>query len=492
MSNGALKFRANGQTTSTVVDPRFGLGNTPTMPAGWGGGGSSAPVEGSPGTFIAPSGDTTGATDHLNLTRAVEDARDGKAPRTVYLDGEYYINKTWYAGQPMVSVIGSGRASTRINLVAGSNCDAVAMAGGAYRFTLMRFCIDGHSEGQTVPTDQGVGLNLTGDAGSSNADALGWRGGNVFHVEQIDTYYTKGDGVRIRGSVNEGRIWNCYAIRAGRYGFNIMGGTDFFAGGLSSGESGSHGIYWNGDGRLLWSKSWFSGYCPPRGVNPNLTKPTDASACGYYIAGDGPQITQCEAQDTAGYGFDIHSHGGYFTIKGDQSLGAHVRLMGSNAQIYLDVYPVAHGITTPALVHPWNGRGNHVTISGWSGRVTSGTGAKAVVQPGAPTDNDTIRTVQMGAAQKYTTYTPTLSPDYTLGGIKITLTGDIAIGNPVENINGATAEIVLTQDATGGRAVSWGSAYAGISPADTTAGKTSRWSLRCMGTKWVQTAFVSY
>ena len=492
MSNGALKFRANGQTTSTVVDPRFGLGNNPTMPAGWGssgGGGTSAPVKGGPGTFVAPSGDTTGATDRAAIQAALDTAGQGSNPHTVYLDGNYHVNGVITMRTGAV-LRGSGWYGTVINLAPGSNSDVIDI-GGAYRWGLHDLAVDGHSESQTQSgntTGCGVNIATTG----YNADAEGWRGGMVFNMSGVYIHYTKSDGVRLEDGSNEGRMWNVYVIRAGRHGFNMRAGTDFFAGGLTSGESHDHGIRWNGDGRLLWSKSWWSGYCPPRGTNPNLGKPTNTNACGYSITGDGPQIIQCEAQDSAGYGFDIHSNGGYFTIKGDQSHNAHLRLMGSNAQIYLDVYPVAHGTTTPALVHPWNGRGNNVLISGWSGRVTAGTGAKAVVAAGSSTDNDTIRTVQMGAAQKYTTYTPTLSPDYTLGGIKITLTGDIAIGNPVENINGATAEIVLTQDATGGRTVSWGSAYAGLSPADTTAGKTSRWSLRCMGTKWVQTAFVSY
>ena len=492
MSNGALKFRANGQTTSTVVDPRFGLGNNPTMPAGWGsigGGGTSAPVEGGPGTFVAPSGDTTGATDRAAIQAALDTAGQGSNPHTVYLDGNYHVNGVITMRTGAV-LRGSGWYGTVINLAPGSNSDVIDI-GGAYRWGLHDLAVDGHSESQTQSGNTtGCGVNVTSTG--YNADADGWRGGMVFNMSGIYVHYTKSDGVRLQGGVNEGRMWNCYVIRAGRYGFNMQAGTDFFAGGLTSGESHDHGINWTGDGRLLWCKSWWSGYCPPRGVNPRLSEPTNPKANGYGVGGDGPQFVNCEAQDSAGYGFDIGSSGGYYIIKADQSRNAHLRLMGSNAQIYLDVCPVAHGTTTPALVHTWNGRGNNVLISGWAGRVTAGTGAKAVVWPGASTENDTIRTAQMGAAQKYTTYTPTVSPDYTLGGIKITLAGDIAIGNPVENINGATAEVVLTQDATGGRAVSWGSAYAGISPADTTAGKTSRWSLRCMGTKWVQTAFVSY
>ena len=486
MSNGALKFRANGQTANTVVDPRFGVGTTPLMPAGWGGG-SAAPVEGGPGTFVAPSGDTTGATDRAAIQAALDAAGQGSNPHTVYLDGNYHVNGviTMRTG---VVLRGSGWYGTVINLAPGSNSDVIDI-GGAYRWGLHDLAVDGHSESQTQSGNTtGCGVNVTSTG--YNADADGWRGGMVFNMSGIYVHYTKSDGVRLQGGVNEGRMWNVYVIRAGRYGFNMRAGTDFFAGGLTSGESQDAGIYWNGDGRLLWCKSWWSGYCPPRGVNPSA--PTNPNAPGYFIIGDGPQIIQCEAQDSAGYGFDIHSNGGYFTIKGDQSWGAHVRLMGSNAQIYLDVNPVAHGTTTPALVHPWNGRGNNVLISGWNGRVTSGTGAKAVVWPGATTENDVIRTVQMGAAQKYTTYAATITPDYTLGGIKVTLTGNITIADPIENINGAEAEVVLTQDGTGGRTVTWGAAYAGASAVNTGAGKVNRWTFRCMGTKWVQVGFVSY
>lgn len=492
MSNGALKFRADGQTTSTVVDPRFGVGNNPTMPTGWGGGSSSAPVEGGPGTFVAPSGDTTGSTDTATINNALTAAGNDGVPSVVYLDGIYYVNAPVVL-QEGVTLRGSGWRNTVINLTAGANCDTITMNGTAYRFGLHDLAVDGHSESQTqTGNTTGCGVNLTGTAGSSNADSAGWRGGNMFNVSGIYTHFTKSDGVRVSGSVNEGRLWNCYTIRSGRNGFRIEAGTDFFAGGLTSGESQEAGINWNGDGRLLWSKSWWSGYCPPRGTNPNLSYPTNSNAPGYAIGGDGPQLIQCESQDSAGYGFDIGSAGGYYVIKADQSRNAHLRLMGHGAQIYMDVRPVAHGTTTPALVHPWNGRGNRVTISGWNGRVTTGTGAKAVVWPNSPTENDVIRTVQMGAAQHYTTYAATITPDYTLGGIKITLTGNITIADPIENINGAEAEVVLTQDGTGGRTVTWGAAYTDASSVNTGAGKVSRWTFRCMGTKWVQVGFVSY
>ena len=74
--------------------------------------------------------------------------------------------------------------------------------------------------------------------------------------------------------------------------------------------------------------------------------------------------------------------------------------------------------------------------------------------------------------------------------IREVLTGDIAIGNPVENINGATAEIVLTQDATGGRTIAWPSneKYAGGSaPSDTTANtRTIVTLVNLDGSRWYE------
>lgn len=54
MPNAPLKHVA-GSTVTTVVDPRFGTGNTPTQPSGWGDGGGSTPPPPLTGdTYTAP------------------------------------------------------------------------------------------------------------------------------------------------------------------------------------------------------------------------------------------------------------------------------------------------------------------------------------------------------------------------------------------------------------------------------------------------------
>ena len=56
---------------------------------------------------------------------------------------------------------------------------------------------------------------------------------------------------------------------------------------------------------------------------------------------------------------------------------------------------------------------------------------------------------------------------------------------------GLRVDQTLTQDATGGRTVTWGSRYAGLGAINTAPGKTTLWTFRCIEGKWVQVAYAA-
>lgn len=66
------------------------------------------------------------------------------------------------------------------------------------------------------------------------------------------------------------------------------------------------------------------------------------------------------------------------------------------------------------------------------------------------------------------TYAASITPDFAVNSHqKVTLTGNVTIANPTSPIEGQTGTLKITQDATGGRTVAWGTYYkweGGVAP----------------------------
>jgi hypothetical protein len=88
------------------------------------------------------------------------------------------------------------------------------------------------------------------------------------------------------------------------------------------------------------------------------------------------------------------------------------------------------------------------------------------------------------------TYAATVTPNPNSGGSRklITLTGPITIANPpaASQKLGAMLSFLFTQDATGGRVVTWGSDYPVSWTPTTTTGKRNSIDFVWDGTKWAQ------
>lgn len=86
------------------------------------------------------------------------------------------------------------------------------------------------------------------------------------------------------------------------------------------------------------------------------------------------------------------------------------------------------------------------------------------------------------------------TPDMALGNIvTLTLSGPLTIALPTGGVAGQLLTFILTQDATGGRAVTWSSGYKRNWTPDTTAGKVNTIVFRCVspGANWTQVGGVT-
>ena len=512
MSNGAMKFRANGQTVNTVVDPRFGLGSTPVQPFGWGGsggGGEGSAVE----VFVPPSGDTSGATDLANIQAAIDAATEPNPsdvnqitnvnnhftegrPVDIRLLGKYTINGPIILKQGC-RLLGSGWMASTVHLAPNSNTSMVVVPERAYWIGIQDIHFDGHAEEQTTAeADSPPALDISpGGAVTIRADSC-----TVPFIYRVMVSYARGSAFRLSGV--ELRAQNCCAYRSKRYGFDISA-SDMWINDCMSGDSQRAGFFIGGGQHHVSNcKSWWSGYYQPDRTRLASGNQTHFEP-GFLVRGASNMFVNCDAQDTSGVGWQIEGPENILrNCVSDSSRTGHFLLWGAAGNCTIEGHcrsvhknTAGYAVKIEAWATTIN---NHVSVdfpdTRHNGELLTRQGL--VLSGAAAAGADQRNVIRIGNPERtYTTaYAPAITPDPLLGGVDVTLTGNITIANTVadRSVHGTELSIMLTQDATGGRTVTWGSDYVGMSAVDTAPNKANLWRVRRVKGRWVQVGFVTY
>lgn len=440
-------------------------------------------------TYVAPSGDTTGATDLAAINSAITTAKNAGGG-TVVLVGAYYVNSpilldtgVWLAGQ--------GWERTVIHLAAAANSAVVALVGGSgstsRNYGIRDLTIDGHKESQTAGV---AGIDFRGSlTGGQYANcAFGW-------ALRVRVQYTWGHG--IWSSHVENRTEQCFSYRCGTAATHNgmkFDGSDQWILNCTNGESFGDGIALTGGShRMIGSKSWWSGYQNNNrsaGTVKTGNKVNDSN--NFTISARNQLVSACEAQDASAAGWLISCTHSQIDGTADISGSTHVILRDAkDCQIRMNIGDGSNHGTTPSLINIWNTntQRNHVTLN-YSNVTTDGANngtIGGVAGGGAASGWNTILVGPQNVTSAVT-YAATITPDPFLWGIETTLTGNVTIANPATDrrAHGTEFEVVLTQDAIGSRTVTWGADYAATSPINTAAGAVTRWRFRNVKTKWVQ------
>lgn len=131
MTNAPLKH-IQGSTVTTVVDPRFGLSDTPRQPTGWGGATEQPVSSGHVIDVAAAYGMTVTA-----IQKAIDEANTNATtkngqPTTVYLaPGDWTLTGVLYM-KSYVTLTGAGRGMTTLRKVGGGPCIAAGAPGSIY------------------------------------------------------------------------------------------------------------------------------------------------------------------------------------------------------------------------------------------------------------------------------------------------------------------------------------------------------------------------
>lgn len=311
----------------------------------------------------------------------------------------------------------------------------------------------------------GVGVKLS-TSGTSGGNQLGWPRVTVDNVTVTDA---AGDAFQIvQSGIIEARLVNCVSLRAGGHGFNI-GGTDNFLIGCTAAAGTSS----SGNGFSI------------AGGNNKVTacKSYGNAGTGFNVSGAGRHVVSgCESQDNNLYGYA--TDGNWSTITGclaDSDKLAGFRVAGKQV------------LSGCSAMYGGGGSGNvtpvgflfYSTGSSNSGAAVIG-GISNCAVPVAGALEGVAVDVQSGSGAQNIAYAATITPDPYAGGTAICLlTGNITVNAPTRYHRGQRLRLILTQDATGGRTVTFASKYKATS-VTTTANTTTVVEFVHDGRWWVQ------
>lgn len=421
--------------------------------------------------------------------------------------GTIYFPKGTYLTDPFlipsnVILYGDGWKSI-LKRRSGTTGRFIGQVVGATQITLRDLTIDGNGGGF-----QGSSGTLGGDAtchalffdynGESPANTYDQR----LRLDHLFVTGATGHGIFTSGRP-ENWITGCLSYKNAANNYRI--GDENYITNCISGRSGDDGFAIVGVGSLVVGcKSWWSGR------NHTTYGGTASGGNGFTIRGNHPTsdnrgnvLAACNGQDNLLAGFlvidttqqhlvNCHADNNNLKRTDDDVTIAAFNSTGPGFDIW-DAFacriigsvgnrPVTGQLATQshALRIRQTSANNRIDLVGeglTTGWISSSSNAVA--------GND----LRMGGQGSYTApaFAATTTPDpYTAEFWNIgALTSDITIANPAAAHIGQMLEISVTQDATGGRKVTWGNLYKAVTAASKLPNQRSAWRFRYDGTNWV-------
>ena len=379
--------------------------------------------------------------------------------------------------KPRVMFKGTGYGS-RLWQRGNTNKDALVLNTTSDEMCIVSdISIDGQKNSQS--SGRGLKVDNTGGSGFSFYDPL--------HViNNVLIMNTKGDGF-VMGGTREARVTNVFVFQADGHGFQLTS-TDCFFTNCTSAGAGMNGFNLNAPNtRFTACKAYGSGRIE-----------ASTSGDGFLIGGTRQLLTNCEAQDNGRHGFDLYGSTANRVVNCLADSNGN-RFTGNSAGFSFgggSTYNVVEGTALNRTNYQYQKYALSINSDCINNKVDlvspSGTDVankNGDIYPGQGAGNTIVINNLLG--NQNVTYAASITPAvYDGGTMFITLTGNVTIANTVNGRYhpGAVMRLVLTQDATGGRTISFGSQYKTNWTPDTTAGKVNVIEFIHNGTNWVQIA----
>lgn len=329
----------------------------------------------------------------------------------------------------------------------------VLNSGNVELTVLKNLRLNGNKTVQTT-TNHGIYFDNTGFTGTYSDP------GHL--IENVIVEQCKGNGVHLLGKASECQLINVFAYLNDGAGFYIDWADNHFRNcvAANNGQAGFHLTSLASNSRLTGCKAFFNGAA--------MTVSTDRGE-GFYLAGaSGNELAACEAQDNYGHGFGLNaafdnvlsacgadSNGqfagltlssGFYLISSSRNKiqGYSKNRAGRTTQQYGAYLDFATGTNTANDINIAVTANTTRAINVWT-VTTSGTNNSIVL--GA--SNGGLQRLGTGA-----------TPDIVDGSIVyFVLTGGMTVNHVTNRWPGMRVAFIFQQDATGGRVISWNSAY---------------------------------
>lgn len=329
--------------------------------------------------------------------------------------------------------------------------------------------VDGNSSEQDVLNDS------TGIHFKNNVSKYSTFGGRLHYMENVYIKNTKGHGLSLVNSTGSFRGRRIFVVDAGGNGFYI-GGGDCSLIECGSGRSKEAGFHLTSpNSRYTSCKSWNSGLGGENGD-------------GFYIVDSRVHMVNCEAQDNLRYGFNMRGIVDSL-LSGciaDSNANSGFRLQAvKNSKIdglshNRDKQSFEEQVFQPyALEIDGGSADNNISLATRSLTVSNILGE---------TERNTITiNAQNGYLNASITSSSEISP-YKGGTIRHYLTANLTVPNPVEGHKGVKLRFIFKQDLSGGKTVTFGSAYdtVGTWQPKTNGGSSSTIEFIFDGSKWIK------
>lgn len=435
---------------------------------------------------LTPSGDTTGATDTAAIQTALNNAYTAGGGK-VYLGPASPTAPFWVTQlklRSLVYLFGSTRQATCLKVPTGQTAGTHAIV--PYDNTTYDYgCFDFTLDGGNGSTTTGAGLQANTFDGIHIDESAGtglygpYQGDNMAIFERLFVVNFSGSGVSEASKSQEIRFRNVYAENCYVNGW-YLNGWDTFITDCTAGNSGEHG--WNMTGsaqsyQMTNCKGWSSGQHAASGHQND-----------FNIGGSYNSLDACYSEGALAYGFSVS--------------GTTNRVRGyatGCAAAPVDIYQATDcdvDVSAGALNDSFEP--NYILRTDGTastGRVRVGGTISdyhtAALQTVTACPNLNIVIGNSDGGSQSVAYAASITPNIIKGSNIFVgaLTGTLTIANPPTGYywQGATMTLVLPQDSTGGRTVTFGTNYKTASAITTTASTTTSISFVCDGTVWHET-----
>lgn len=419
-----------------------------------------------------------GTTDDTTAITAAITAANVAGGIVLFPTGRYVTAALPALGN-RVTLQGVGRSSILVHkAAAAASAHLLTTAIDAYEVQVRDLSINGDRANQTNAVDA---IHFTNASGAPLTNARHVIS-NV-HIENV-----KGTGLYLGFGMRSCQVRGVTIYFCDVYGVQLEAFADSQISDVEVGQSGGHGWYINNCNSIELNniRSWYSGR-----IN------TGTNGHGFHIRdGQSIQVTNAFTQESSGNGFFLFGASG--PLKGVALRNAQSNSDNVIASTWVGFalnnvekaiisgtvtkYPAGTGTVSNALSVGGGSTGciidltyNATAISSWA-------------MVGADLFRNQIRLGQQYVAATYAaSYTPL---PYSNDTVKMTLTGPLTVNAPSMSplVAGWQLRFILTQDATGGRVVTWNAVFKTNWTPDTGVNKTNAITFVCDGTNWWQVA----